>query len=161
MDLQREFQGSDDTPVTAQQTDGDIRAASAEGLLQWLRDLDDCPPIMRAFRALCPNDVHADDPATWFYVEADAAAGVARLRCLACGTVKPILDSEEHWTFPAVWSCRDCRQSITEVGFGVHAEDGLATWMVVAVRCVECGRISGLTDLVVPNHPLDEFIATL
>ena len=143
------------------QTTGDVRVTSVQEMLQWLRDLDGCPPITRAFMARCTNDVHADDPATWFYVEADASAGVARLRCLACGAVRPILDSEEHWTFPAVWSCRDCRQSIAEVGLGVHADTDMATWMVVAVRCVECGRVAGLTDLVVPNLPLGEFVASL
>lgn len=137
------------------------RVDSLDGLLQWLRDLDGCPPITRAVSARCGNDVHRDDPATWFYVEADAEAGVARLRCLACAAVKPILDSEEHWTFPPVWSCRDCRQSIAEVGFGVHADEDVATWMVVGVRCVQCGRVDGLTDLVLANLPLDAFVDSL
>ena len=139
----------------------DHRADSVEGLLQWLRDLEGCPAISYAVGAHCTKDVHGSDPATWFYVEADAAAGVARLRCLACGAVKPMLDSEEHWTYPPVWACRDCRQSIAEVGFGVHAEENVATWMVVGVRCVECGRVAGMTDVVVPNVPLDEFIESL
>jgi hypothetical protein len=141
--------------------DDDRRVSSVEDLLQWLRDLDDCPPISWAVKAQCRNDVHGDDPSTWFYVEADARAGVGRLRCLACGAVKPLLDSEAHWTFPPVWACRDCRQSIAEVGFGVHADDGLATWMVVGARCVECGRVAGMTDLVVPDVPVDDFVDSL
>lgn len=161
MDLPQDLPESEDKGVTAQRVDGDHRVTSVEGLLQWLRDLDGCPQISRAFRARCTTAVHGDDPATWFYVEADPAAGVARLRCLACGTVKPILDSEDHWTFPTVWSCRDCQQSIAEVAFGVHADDGAATWMVVAARCVECGRVAGMTDMVVPNLPLDDFVASL
>ena len=147
--------------MSVESAHGTRKVSSVEGLLQWLRDLEGCPPLNRAFKARCTSDVHGDDPATWFYVEADAAAGVARLRCLACGMVKSILDSEERWTFPAAWSCGDCRQSIAEVGFGVHGEGGSATWMVVAVRCVECGDIAGLTDIVVPNVPLDAFVASL
>jgi hypothetical protein len=141
--------------------DGEDRAGSVDGLLQWLRDLDDCPPVSRAVLARCTEDVHGDDPGTWFYVEADAQAGVGRLRCLACGAVKALLDSEAHWTFPPVWACRDCRQSIAEVGFGVHAEGGVASWLVVGARCVECGRVAGMTDMVVPDLPVDEFVDSL
>lgn len=139
----------------------DRRVDSVGGLLQWLRELEGCPPITRAVGAHCTNAVHGSEPATWFYVEADPKAGVARLRCLACGAVKPILDSESHWTYPPVWACRDCRQSIAEVGFGVHADESVATWMVVGVRCVECGRVVGMTDVVVPDLPLDDFIESL
>lgn len=147
--------------MTLRTARGEYRAESVEDLLLWLRDLGGCPIISRAVKGRCASEVHGDDPATWFYVEADAAAGVARLRCLACGMVKPLLDSEEHWTFPPVWSCKDCRQSIAEVGFGVHADSGAATWLVIGVRCVECGNVAGLTDMVVPNLPLDDFVASL
>lgn len=137
------------------------KAESVEGLLQWLRDLEGCPEVSRTVKVRCSSERHGNEPATWFYVEADAAEGVARVRCLACGRVKPILDSDEHWTYPSVWSCGTCRQSIAEVGFGVHAESGMATWMVLGVRCVDCGSVAGLTDLVVPGIPLEEFIASL
>jgi hypothetical protein len=117
----------------------------------WLRGLTGCPPITDTTVVGCSN--HGDEPATWFYVEADAAAGVGRVRCLACGRVQHLLDSEQHWTFPPTWSCENCEQSIAEVAVGGHAAHGSADhpdWIAVAVRCVECGTVEGLTDAVVP-----------
>lgn len=140
---------------------GHHKAEAIADVLQWLRDLDECPPVTRAVVARCTRPVHGVDPATWFYVEADAAAGVARLRCLACGDARAVMDSEERWTYPPAWSCQDCRQSIAEVAFGVHTEDDVANWLAVAVRCVECGNVAGVTDMVVPNLPADEFVTSL
>jgi hypothetical protein len=111
--------------------------------------------------ARCNHVWHADEPATWFYVEADAAAGVARLRCLSGGHMSELLDSGAHWTFPGVWACVGCSQSIAEVVYGIHEDDGIATWMAVAVRCVECGDVTGLTDLVLGDIPIDELLLAL
>lgn len=126
-----------------------------------MRELEGCPSIDRVVIARCERPVHGDDASTWFYVEADATAGVARLRCLGCADTRSLLDSADRWTFPTTWACRDCRQSIAEVAFGVHVENDAATWMAIGVRCVGCGRIAGLTDFVVPGLPADDFIASL
>jgi len=55
-----------------------------------------------------------------------------------------------------MWSCRSCAQSLAEVAAGISVEDGEATWLALAARCVDCGRIEGLTDVVVPRLPVDE-----
>ncbi|MDQ1696626.1 MAG: hypothetical protein QOJ03_1979, partial [Frankiaceae bacterium] len=130
-------------------------------LKAWLRGLEGCPSIDRTVVATCRRPVHGDEPATWFYVEADAQAGVGRMRCLACGDVRPLLDSAERWTFPPAWSCFNCSQSIAEVAFGVHENLGRASWLVMSVRCVECGHLAGLTDLVVPDLDADALAASL
>jgi hypothetical protein len=147
--------------VTLRTAHGHHKAETVEDLKSWLRDLPDCPAITRVVAARCERPIHGEEPGTWFYVEADAREGVARLRCLGCADVTSLLDSAERWTYPPAWACRDCNQSIAEVAFGVHDEDGAATWMAVAARCVECGSVSGLTDVVVPATPVDAFVASL
>lgn len=140
---------------------GQQSAETHEDLAHWVMELTGCPPITRTVVAQCTRPAHGDDPAQWFYAEADASEGVARLRCLACADVRSILDSAERWTFPQTWSCGNCRQSIAEVVFGVSEQDGVARWMLVAARCVSCGQVAGLTDMVVPNIAADVFAATL
>ena len=147
--------------MTLRNIAGQPTAETAADLEQWLQALEGCPPVTRTILAQCTQPVHGDDPAMWFYVEADAAEGVARLRCLACAHVKPVLDSAERWTYPPAWSCHNCRQSLAEVAFGVHEEQGLATWMALTARCVECGHVEGLTDMIVPGVAGGVFAATL
>jgi hypothetical protein len=136
-------------------------AEDTEDLAIWVRGLTDCPPVTQTTFAMCSHASHGDEPATWFYVEADAEAGVARLRCLAGGHVSDVLDSADHWTYPGVWSCASCSQSIAEVVYGIHDEAGTAKWLVVAVRCVNCGDVAGVADIVTGDLPLDELLATL
>src|SRR5436305_11194416 len=147
--------------VTLRTIAGKELAETPEDLAHWVMSLKGCPPITRTVLARCTRAVHGDEPATWFYAEADAAEGLARLRCLACADMRPILDSAERWTFPPAWSCFNCSQSIAEIVFGVSEEAGLARWMVVAARCVGCGHLTGLTDMVVPGIAADVFAATL
>src|SRR5579884_1394826 len=90
-------------------------SADAEG---WLRSQTGCPPITNTKLATCAN--HGDEDASWFYVEADPANGVARARCLGCGGVQHLLDSADRWTFPNAWLCVRCNQSIAEVILGAH-----------------------------------------
>jgi len=146
--------------VTLRAVAGHQKAETIDDLTQWLQNLTGCPEVARTDVATCANPTH-DEPATWFYVEADAENGVARLRCLACGDAHPLLDSDERWTFPAVWACRACSQSLAEVVYGVHEDEGLAKWLVVTVRCVGCGQVAGLTDMVVPDVAADVFAASL
>jgi hypothetical protein len=54
-----------------------------------------------------------------------------------------------------------CSQSIAEVVYGIHDETGNARWLVMAVRCVECGDVAGVTDIVTGDMPLDELLARL
>jgi hypothetical protein len=136
-------------------------AEDTEDLAIWVRGLSGCPPITQTTLALCRHPSHGDEPATWFYVEADAGAGVARLRCLSGGHATDIHDSAEHWTFPGVWSCAGCSQSIAEVVYGIHDVSGTANWLVVAARCVTCGDVAGLTDVVLGEMPLDDLLAKL
>jgi len=141
---------------------GDHKTAeSVDDLVDWLRALRGCPPVRRTVVAACTKPVHGDEPATWFYVEADPREGVARTRCLACGDVRPLLDSADRWTYPPVWSCAGCAQSIAEVAYGIAQENGVATWVAMGARCVECGEVQGLTDAVVPGIDEDTFAATL
>lgn len=142
--------------MTLRTVSGRPTAESVDDLSQWLRDLRGCPEINRTVTSMCHSPSHGDEPGTWFYVEADRAEGVARLRCLGCGATRPILDSEERWTYPTVWSCPTCAQSIGEVTHGLHVENGeTVTWMALGVRCVNCGDLSGVTDFVVDGLPVD------
>jgi ferredoxin-like protein FixX len=132
-----------------------------DDLAQWLRRLDGCPSVTTTHVMTCTRDAHGDEPGTWFYVEADAAGGVARVRCLGCGHARPLLDSETHWTYPSAASCRNCFQSIFEVAAGLHVESDSVSWVALAVRCVECGEMRGVADFVVEDLPTDEVLATL
>jgi hypothetical protein len=143
-------------------TSGTRRTAEdAEDLAAWVRELSGCPPITQTAFARCKHPSHGEDAANWFYVEADAAAGVARLRCLAGGHQTDILDSAQRWTYPGAWSCVSCSQAIAEVVYGIHDDAGTARWLVVAVRCVECGDVDGLTDFILDEARLDSLLATL
>ncbi|HVU61764.1 MAG TPA: hypothetical protein VHA79_05555 [Mycobacteriales bacterium] len=134
---------------------------NVDDVVEWVSRLQNCPPITRTKVALCQNPSHGGDPANWFYVEADVEEGVARLRCLAGGHVNDVLDSAEHWTYPGVWACPACGQSIAEVVFGINEADGSGRWMVIAVRCVECGEVAGVTDMTVDAMPIDELLSKL
>ncbi len=136
-------------------------AEDVEDLATWVRGLGDCPPVTQTAFAACRHPGHGDDPASWFYVEADAEGGVARLRCLAGGHANDVLDSAEHWTYPGVWACRACGQSIAEIVYGIHDEAGTAAWLMIAARCVECGDVAGLTDFVLNDVPVDSLLAQL
>ena len=143
-------------------TVGDHKTAeSVDDLVDWLWGLRGCPPVKRTVVARCTRPAHGDEPATWFYVEADPGEGVARTRCLACGDARPLLDSADHWTYPPAWACPTCSQSIAEVAYGVAEEDGVATWLAMAVRCVECGDVGGVTDAVVPGLDAEALAASL
>jgi hypothetical protein len=147
--------------VTLRAARGHTTAESVDDLTQWLHDLTGCPTVNRTAAATCSHPSH-DEPATWFYVEADRNEGVARLRCLACGQVKSLFDSEERWTYPGAWSCLNCRQSIAEVAFGLHVEGGdVVNWLAMGVRCVNCGELGGVTDFLLSARGVDEVVASL
>ena len=133
----------------------------AEDLKAWMSGLSGCPAVTHTLQTACGSDKHGDSPATWFYVEGDPHNGIARRRCLSCGEVAHLLDSADHWNYPAMWCCKGCQQSIAEVAIGVHAElatDGQprVSWLAVGVRCVECGRFDGVTDMLVDSLTLDD-----
>jgi hypothetical protein len=136
-------------------------AEDAEDLAVWTRGLSGCPEVTQTTFARCADSSHGEDDASWFYVEADPDAGVAKLRCLAGGHSSELLDSADHWTFPGVWACTSCGQSIAEVVYGIHDEAGTATWLAVTVRCVECGDVAGLTDMVLTDVAVDDLLAAL
>jgi ribosomal protein S14 len=143
--------------VTLRVVSDSVTGEGPDDLLDWLRNLTGCPPVTHALLAGC--DRHGDDAdeSTWCYVEADAGAGVARRRCVACGATAALLDSAERWTFPPMFSCRGCSQSLVEVGVGLSAnEQDETNWVALAARCVTCGRIEGLTDVVVAGIPRQE-----
>lgn len=135
----------------------------SDDLRGWLEGLEGCPRVNVTVLARCGSPVHdGDDAMTWFYVEADAANGIARRRCLACGEVRHLLDSEQHWNHPPMHACTTCGQSMFEVACGLHVENGATvSWLAVAVRCVGCGRLEGVTDMNVPDLPVDEVRAAL
>jgi hypothetical protein len=139
----------------------------SEDLREWLHRLTGCPPLQASAMLSCRNPVHGTEPATWFFVEADAQAGVARHRCVGCAEVQSLLDSAEHWTYPPMHSCGDCGQSMVELAVGLHTDPGSAgasarvSWLVLAGRCVACGRIDGLTDLVVDAAAVEDLIEAL
>ncbi|MGB8652018.1 MAG: hypothetical protein WCD35_15300 [Mycobacteriales bacterium] len=143
-------------------TRGGIRTGEdVEDLRAFLSDLGgDAPPVHESVVLGCGN--HGDERPTWAYVEADAAAGVARRRCLQCARTVHLLDSESRWTHPPMWACGSCGQSIAELVAGLSLPDGEhVAWLVLGGRCVECGRIDGLTDMVLPDRPVAEVLSEL
>lgn len=132
----------------------------AHDLREWLTGLAGAPPVHESVLLSCAQ--HGEDRPTWFYVEGNPAEGIARRRCLACATAVALLDSAERWTHPPMWACAGCGQSIVEVAAGLSLPDGEhVDWLVVGVRCVECGRLAGLTDLIVEHAPLAQVLAAL
>lgn len=144
--------------MTLRTARGKTRAEDALDVAAWLRGLTGCPSIDRTEVVTCTRDMHGDEPGQWFYVEADAAAGVARMRCLRCGCVREVLDSADRWTYPPTWSCGNCRQSIAEVVFGTHEDGSGITWAAMAVRCVDCGDFAGIADFVAHGVTFDELM---
>jgi hypothetical protein len=139
---------------------GVLTSEDAEDLRTFLTGLNGSPQVHETVVLACGN--HEDERPTWTYVEADAASGVARRRCLQCAKTVHLLDSEARWTHPQMWNCGGCHQSITEVAAGLSVPDGEhVEWVVVGVRCVECGRVDGLTDMVLPGTPLTEVLDAL
>ncbi len=132
----------------------------SDDLLTWLSSLPGGQPIHHTRLLAC--DKHRDDRPIWQYVEADPAEGVARRRCLACANVVAVLDSDDRWTHPPMWACPGCGHSIMEVAAGISTPAGeVVNWVVLGVRCPECGRLSGVTDLVVEDLPLDQVLTEL
>jgi hypothetical protein len=136
------------------------KGENAEDLRTWLTELEGSPEVHETVVLACAQ--HGDERPTWAYVEGNASEGIARRRCLACATAVHLLDSEARWSHPPMFACRGCGQSIVEVGAGLSMPDGEhVEWVVVGLRCVECGRLSGLTDMVVEGRPLSEVVAAL
>lgn len=132
----------------------------AEDLRAFLSNLGGGPKVHETVLLHCGN--HGEERPTWTYVEADAAQGAARRRCLQCANNVWVLDSEGRWNFPHMWCCGTCGQSIAELAAGLSMPDGdHVDWVVIGARCVECGRIDGLTDLVLPSTPLNEVVGRL
>lgn len=136
------------------------RAEDADDLRAWLGALPTGPRVTDTVVLACGQ--HGDERPSWMYVEADPAAGVARRRCLGCGFAVSVLDSGTRWTFPPMWACGGCGNSIAEVAAGMSAPDGSSVdWVVLGARCVECGQVAGLTDLVLPGVPLGAVVVGL
>lgn len=139
---------------------GAAMAEDVADLRQWLSTLPRGPEVSESVILACGR--HDDDRPTWAYVEADPVAGVARRRCLACADAVPLLDSATRWTHPPMLACRSCGQSIVEVAAGLSLPDGEhVEWVVLGARCVACGRLAGLTDLLVDRLPLSQVLAGL
>ncbi|MCA1713408.1 MAG: hypothetical protein LC789_17920 [Actinobacteria bacterium] len=146
--------------MALQHLGSDVTGEDVEDLRAWLSRLEGCPAVTEQVVLGC--DRHGDERPTWMYVEPDASAGVARRRCLACAAVVPLLDSEARWTSPPMWACAGCGQSIVELAAGLSVPDGEhVEWVALAGRCVECGRLAGLTDVVVDRLPLSQVLPTL
>lgn len=136
------------------------KGEDVEDLRSFLQTLEGAPQVHETIVLACGN--HGDERPTWTYVEADRTKGLARRRCLQCAKSVSVLDSAERWSHPPMWACGSCGQSIAELAAGLSVPDGdHVQWLVLGVRCVECGRVDGLTDLVVNHQPLDEVLSSL
>lgn len=140
-----------------------VLPAGSRDLRSWLAGRTGCPEVTHTLVAACPDPGHGSEEATWFYVEADGAHQVARRRCVGCGTVVATLDSAQRWSFPRMYACETCGQSMVEFGVGLHATPGpggaRVDWLRVALRCVGCGSINSVTDMSVPDLPLAQVAA--
>lgn len=135
-------------------------AEDVADLRTWVAALPTPVPVHETVLLGCGE--HGETRPTWAYVEADRVHGVARRRCLACATSTFVLDSEQRWTYPTTWSCARCSHSIAEVAAGLHLpSEGRVAWVVLAARCVECGRVEGLTDMVLQDVPVAEVLDRL
>ncbi len=143
--------------MARQTVQGRVTGESVDDLTAWLSQLSGCPSVDRVHVAHCCGDGEA----SWFYVEADPRGGTARRRCIACGSAVSVLDSDRHWDFPPTWSCPECRQSIAEVAYGLHLDGDGVGWVAMGARCVECGTLGGLTDLLVPGTPVEQVLGAL
>lgn len=129
-------------------------------LRTWLHELPGAPQLHEVVMLGCAQ--HGDERPTWAYVEANAATGIARRRCLACSASVWLLDSQARWTHPPMFACEGCGHSIVELVAGLHLPDGeQVQWVALAARCVECGRLAGLTDLVLDGAPVAQVLAAL
>ena len=138
----------------------DVISEDVEDVRSWLGHLTGGPKLHESVVLGCAR--HGDERPTWSYVEADPVTGVARRRCLSCADVVYLLDSDHRWSHPPMWACKECGQSILELAAGLSVPDGDAVeWVVLAGRCVECGRVSGLTDAVVDRQPLAQVLEAL
>lgn len=136
------------------------KGEDVEDLRAFLTSLAGAPPVHETVVLACDN--HGDDRPTWSYVEAHPGAGTARRRCLQCAKTVPLLDSADRWVHVPMWACGSCGQSIAELAAGLSAPDGEhVEWVVLGAICVECGRVDGLTDLVVRGTPVAEVLAAL
>lgn len=127
-------------------------------LLPWLSALTGCPAITQVRLLRCEKE----DREFCGFVQADPHTGVARRRCVACAEVTDLFDSSERWSFPATYECPGCQQSLMELAVGISADDERrATWLALAARCIDCGRISGLTDRLVPGVTLEEVLVAV
>lgn len=142
--------------MALQRVAGHRTGEDSDDLQHWLESLDGCPPVHTTLLATCTNPVHGEEQPTWFYVEGDAAAGIARRRCLGCGVVVHVLDSEQHWTHPPMRCCGTCGQSMFEMAAGLSVVSGEVRWMAIGLRCVGCGCLDGLTDMHVPGLSVAE-----
>ena len=142
-------------------THGGIRTGEdTEDLRAFLLGLTGGPTVTNAVVLACGE--HDEERPTWSYVEADPAAGLARRRCLQCASTVHLLDSQERWNHPPTWCCGRCGQSIAEVAAGLSVNDAdEVEWVVVAARCVECGRLDGLTDMIPEPRPTAEVVGDL
>lgn len=140
--------------MTVHKVAGHKVGENSEDLCRWLEGLEGCPPITVTALAYCENPTHGDEPPTWFYVEADALEGLARRRCIACGGVKHVLDSEVRWNHPPMAECSSCSQTMFELAAGFHVVNGAVDWLALATRCVGCGTLGGLTDMSAEGMPL-------
>ena len=139
-----------------------------DDLRAWVLALAGGPGVTHVQVQHCREDAaHGEDRPFWFFAEADGRHGVVRLRCVACGQAHSLFDSDERWTYPPMFACATCAQSMLEVAIGVHAEpdsDGrpVVTWAAVGSRCVMCGRLEGLTDVLLAQpHPLEDIDSVL
>ena len=81
---------------------------------------------------------------------------------MACAAVTDLRDSGERWTYPDTFACVACRQSLVELAAGISTnEQGRARWLALAARCVGCGRITGLTDVLLEDVEMDELLASV
>ena len=145
--------------MSLQRVAGHRTGEDSDDLQHWLEALEGAPAVHRTVLLSCDNPVHGEDAPTWFYVEGSATDGIARRRCLGCGQVRHLLDSEEHWSHPPMHACGTCGQSMFEMALGLHIESGASVkWLAVGIRCVGCGTLDGLTDMTVPGLSVEELL---
>ena len=141
--------------MTVRTRSGNPVGEDVADLHAWLTSLPLPLPVHRTQQLVCAAPGHGPEEGTWLFVEADAATSVARCRCVGCGAAQWVGESEAHWTYPHMWSCPACANSLAEVVAGLSLDDAdRPGWLVLGARCTVCGTLAGLTDMTLPGSAL-------
>ena len=95
-----------------------------------------------------------------FEVRADTTESVFRVKCVACGAERYLLDCEEYREDARLrlQKCQVCKTGRTfHVRVGLRRrEEGSVRWVYIGERCTSCGTLGSFDDWKIDYEPTDE-----